>query len=174
MPSLVRLSAHAVAGFAIAIAPLFAHRADAQLPIPSLGIAGGITHFDPKGSDAVTTPFGAVRLDIPLIALIAEGSLGAFRPTESGGTRTYIVPEAQLQFPIFPFIVRPYVGVGAGWVQAITGPDPHPNNGTISASAGVRAGLPLVGFGLRAEVRVRTIGSGFSSRAAEWTLGVSR
>jgi hypothetical protein len=174
MSSFIRPSAHAVAGLAIAVASLFAHSVHAQLPIPSLGIAGGVTHFDPKGSNGVTTPFGAVRVDIPLIALIAEGSLGAFRPSEAGGTRTYVVPEAQLQFPIFPFIVRPYVGIGAGWVRAITGPDPHTNSGTISASAGVRAGLPLVGFGLRAEARVRSIGSGFSSHATELTLGVSR
>jgi hypothetical protein len=85
-----------------------------------------------------------------------------------------MIPEAQLQFQLFPMFVRPYVGVGAGYFRAITGPDPHRNDVTLSASAGIRVGLPGLPFGLRTEVRVRGIGSGFSGNTAEWTLGVSK
>jgi hypothetical protein len=37
----------------------------------------------------------------------------------------------------------------------------------------VRVAVPLIGAGVRGEVRVRGIGSGFGGSAAEWTLGVS-
>jgi hypothetical protein len=145
----------------------------AQLPIPSFGIAGGVSHYNLSGTG--TAPIGAVRIDIPLASLIAEGSLAAFRPSEQNGVRrTYIIPEAQLQFQIVPVIVRPYIGIGAGRFRAVSGPDPRPNDLTLSASAGIRAGLPVLPFGLRAEVRVRGIGSGFSGGAAEWTIGITK
>jgi len=152
---------------------LSARGLSAQLPIPSFGIAGGVSHFDLSG--AGSSPIGVVRVDVPLFAVIAEGSLTALRPLEQNGVRrTYVIPEAQLQFQLFPMFVRPYVGVGAGYFRAITGPDPHRNDVTLSASAGIRVGLPGLPFGLRTEVRVRGIGSGFSSNTAEWTLGVSK
>jgi hypothetical protein len=69
-------------------------------------------------------------------------------------------------------LVRPYVGVGAGWVRAVSGSGPDQNDLSLSASAGVRVGIPLTGFGVRAEVRGRTIG-GTSNHAVEWTLGVN-
>jgi hypothetical protein len=168
----IRLRAVA-AGLALISAVLACRSADAQLPIPSFGVAGGVSRFDLSGTGSA--PFGALRVDIPLLSLIAEGSLGAFRPEEQNGVRrTYIIPEAQLQFQIFPIFVRPYVGVGAGWFRAISGPEPHRNDLTLSAAAGIRAGLPILPFGIRAELRLRGIGSGFAERAAEWTLGISR
>lgn len=147
------------------------HAAHAQLPIPSLALVGGVSHYNLDGSGS--TPFGAVRVDVPLLALVAEGSLGVLRPKENTGTRTYIVPEAQLQYQLFPFLVRPYVGVGVGTFKAVAGADPHPSDVTFSGSAGVRATVPLIGFGVRAEARTRAIGSGFGRRSTEWTLGVS-
>ena len=107
--------------------------------------------------------------------VIAEGSVAAFRPSEQNGVhRTYIIPEAQLQFQVVPIIVRPYLGVGAGWFRAVSGAEPRSNDLTLSASVGIRAGLPVLPFGVRAELRVRGIGSGFSGSAAEWTLGISK
>ena len=148
-------------------------RVTAQLPIPRFEIAGGVSKFDMSGTG--TAPFGAVRVDLPLTALIFEGSLGAFRPQEQFGVRrTYIVPEGQIQLQLFPTIIRPYVGVGGGWVRAISGPDPRRNDVTGSLSAGIRAGLPGLPFALRGEVRLRGIGNGFSSSASEWTIGLSR
>src|SRR4051812_24158951 len=66
-------------------------RASAQLPIPSLSIVGGVSHWDLSGTG--TSPFGAVRVDVPLLFIIGEGSLGIFRAKEDAGTRTYIIPE---------------------------------------------------------------------------------
>jgi len=147
-------------------------RAHAQLPVPALGIVGGVSHF--HLSTAGTAPFGAVRLELPLAALVAEGSLGVFRPNEDTVHRTYIIPEAQLQWQLLPVIVRPYIGAGIGWFRAVSGPSPTPNDVTYSASAGVRVGLPFLGFGLRAEARTRGIGAGFSRKATELTVGVSK
>ena len=145
--------------------------ARAQLPIPSLAIVGGVSHYDLSGTGS--TPIGALRVDIPLLSLVAEGSLGVMRPKEDVGTRTYIIPEAQLQYQLFPMVIRPYLGAGAGLFKAISGVDPHRSDLTVSAAAGVRATMPLLGFGFRGEVRIRGIGSGFSGSATELTLGLS-
>jgi hypothetical protein len=162
-----------VVAFVIAPALALATRLPAQLPIPTFGIAGGVSHFDLSGSGS--TPIAAVRVDLPLFPLIAEGSLTAFRPNEQNGVRrSYIIPEVQLQYQLFPMFVRPYVGVGAGYFRAITGPDPQQNDVTYSASAGIRAGVPTLPFSVRTELRVRGIGSGFARSATEWTIGISR
>jgi hypothetical protein len=159
--------------FLVAPALPSASRLSAQLPIPTFGLAGGVSHFDLSGTGSA--PIAAVRVDLPLFPLIAEGSLTAFRPDEQNGVRrSYVIPEAQLQFQLFPMFVRPYVGVGAGYFRAITGPDPHRNDVTYSASAGIRAGFPTLPFSVRAEFRVRGIGSGFGGSTTEWTIGVSR
>ena len=160
---------------ALVITPALAsaRRLTAQLPIPTFGLAGGVSHFDLSGTGSA--PIAVLRLDLPLFPLIAEASLTAFRPNEQNGVRrSYIIPEAQLQYQLFPMFVRPYVGVGAGYFRAITGPDPHPNEVTYSASAGIRAGVPTLPFSLRTELRARGIGSGFSANAIEWTIGISR
>src|SRR4051812_12340703 len=158
-------------GGSLCLGMMAAQSAHAQLPIPSVAVVGGVSFFDLSGTGS--TPIGAVRLDIPLLALVAEGSFGVMRPKEDAGTRTYIIPEAQLQYQLFPLLVRPYIGVGAGWFRAVSGPDQHTNDLTLSASAGVRFSIPLVPFGLRAEARVRGIGSGFTGSASELTVGAS-
>jgi hypothetical protein len=145
--------------------------ARAQLPIPSFAVVGGVSHYDLSGTG--TTPIGAVRVDIPLLLFVAEGSLGVMRPKEDVGTRTYIIPEVQLQYQLLPILIRPYIGVGGGLFKAIAGPDPQRSLVTASASAGIRATLPLTGLGFRVEGRVRGIGSGFGSSSAELTFGVS-
>jgi hypothetical protein len=145
--------------------------AAAQLPFPTFAVVGGVSHFDLAGTG--TGPIGAARVDIPLLLLLAEGSFGVMRAKEDMGTRTYIIPEAQLQYQLLPLLVRPYLGVGAGWFRAVSGPDPHRNDVTLSASAGVRFSIPLLPLGLRAEARFRGIGSGFNSSATELTVGAS-
>lgn len=159
----------AVAALTFAAVP--AASLQAQLPIPSFGIAGGVSHYDLPASGS--TPFGALRVDVPLFTLIAEGSVGVMRPDEGlGSDRTYLIPEAQLQWQLLPVLVRPYIGVGAGWFDAVAGTSPHTSVGTLSASAGIRVTIPLTGIGVRAEARTRSIG-GVSRRATEWTLGAS-
>ncbi|HXT19014.1 MAG TPA: hypothetical protein VN706_25530 [Gemmatimonadaceae bacterium] len=143
----------------------------AQLPIPSFAVVGGVSNYNLNGSGSA--PIGALRVDVPLIALVAEGSLGVFRPTVNDTARTYVIPEVQLQWQLLPLLVRPYLGVGAGWFRAVSGPDPHRNDLTLSASAGVRFSIPLLPIGLRAEARVRGMGSGFGDHATELTVGAS-
>jgi len=156
----------------VATALTIARPARAQLPVPSFSVAGGVSSYDLAGTG--TAPFGVARLDLSLLSVIAEGSVGVFRPAEDGDVhRTYIIPELQLQYQILPILIRPYVGVGAGAFRAIAGPDPHRSDLTLSASAGVRVGIPLTPIGARGEVRVRGIGSGFNASAIEWTLGLS-
>lgn len=170
MKTLIRLL---LAGLIIGAVVLSPRQASAQLPIPRFEIAGGVSKFELSGTG--TAPFGAVRVDLPLSALVLEGSFGAFRPQENFGVRrTYVVPEGQIQLQLFPAIIRPYIGVGGGWVRAVSGPDPRRNDVTGSLSAGIRAGLPDLPFALRGEVRLRGIGSNFSQRASEYTIGLSR
>jgi hypothetical protein len=143
--------------------------ADAQLPIPKLSVAGGVSHYSLGTSG--TSGLGALRLEVPLVSLVGEGSLALFRPTIDGVARTALIPEAQVQWQFFPVLVRPYVGVGGGWIVATSGPAPHPTTGTLSASAGVRIGVPFTPLTARGEVRYRTAGS--SRHATELTLGAS-
>lgn len=160
-----------VACLAIALQAVSPRVARAQLPIPSVSVMGGISQYDLSGTG--TTPFAAARLTVPLLFAVAEGSIGIMRPDEQSGTHTYIIPEVQLQWQLFPLLVKPYVGIGAGMFQAISGPGTHTSVFTGSASAGIRVAVPVIGAGLRAELRVRGIGSGFGSSAAEWTAGLT-
>lgn len=155
-----------------AVAFVIARPSRAQLPVPSFSVAGGVSNYDLSGTGSA--PFGVARLDLSLLSLVAEGSVGVLRPAEDGDVhRTYIIPEAQLQYQFLPLLVRPYLGVGAGLFKAIAGPDPQRSDLTLSASAGVRIGIPLTPIGARAEVRVRGIGSDFNGAATEFTLGLS-
>ncbi len=155
--------------FALCVIP--AGRALAQLPIPSLSIVGGVSQWDLSGTGS--SPFASLRLDIPLLFVIGEGSVGVFRAKEQTGTSTYVIPEAQIQWQLLPLLVKPYVGVGGGFFRAISGPSQSGNQFTGSVSAGVRVGVPLIGAGLRGEVRARGIGTNFSGSAVEYTLGLS-
>ncbi|HVX40911.1 MAG TPA: hypothetical protein VHB25_15180 [Gemmatimonadaceae bacterium] len=156
---------------AAALSLCLASAARAQLPIPSMALVGGVSHYTLSSSSG-STPIGALRVDIPVVVAVLEGSLAAFRPQDAGAAHTYIIPEAQLQWQLFPTIVRPYLGAGLGWFKSISGSTPHGNDLTTSLSAGVRVGIPLVPITGRAEIRVRGIG-GFSDHATELTIGGS-
>ena len=153
------------------LSALTATTAHAQLPIPSMALVGGVSHYHLSGSSG-STAIGAVRVDIPVVVAVLEGSLAAFRPQDAGSAHTYIIPEAQLQWQLFPTVVRPYIGAGLGWFKSISGSSPHGNDLTTSLSAGIRVGVPLVPISGRAEVRVRGIG-GFSDHATELLIGGS-
>ena len=153
------------------VAPVLSASASAQLPFPKLSLAGGVSHYDFGTSG--TSALGALRLELPLVSLVGEGSVALFRPTIDGVARTALIPEAQLQWQFSPVLVRPYIGAGGGWIVAMSGPSPHPTSGTLSASAGVRVGIPFTPLTARGEVRLRTMGSGTSRHATELTLGAS-
>ncbi|MEO8335730.1 MAG: hypothetical protein ABI664_12205 [bacterium] len=147
-------------------------RAAAQmLAVPHVSLMGGVSQFDLAGTGRA--PFGAIRLDVPLVFVIAEASVGVFRPKEDFGTSTYIIPEVQIQYQFVPYLVKPYAGIGGGVVRAISGPGTHTSEFTGSASGGVRVAVPVIGATFRAEVRARGIGSSFDGSAVEYTLGLS-
>jgi hypothetical protein len=141
----------------------------AQLPIPRPAIVGGVSFYD-LGESGQSTPIAALRVDLPLVLFTAEGSLGVFRPKVDGETRTYIIPEVQAQYQLFPALVRPYLGVGIGWLNPVSGGGSK--EVTYSASAGMRVGLPALPIGFRGEARVRA-GNGLKRQATELTLGIS-
>jgi hypothetical protein len=146
-----------------------ARTARAQLPIPQFSIMGGVTH----SSGTNSSPIGELRLNIPIIALSAEGNFGVAHVSQSGVSQTFIIPEAQLQYPFLPFLVKPYVGIGGGWIKAVSGPGDHNNAGTFSVSAGVRIAPPLIGIGLRGEIRYRAVGSTIGNNMTDFTVGIS-
>ncbi|MES3034065.1 MAG: hypothetical protein V4813_08710 [Gemmatimonadota bacterium] len=125
-----------------------------------------MTQFDLSGTGNALII--SARADVALQRwLLAEGAVSAFRPDEQfGQRRTYVVPEAQLQLQI-PFgTLRPYLGLGAGYVFAS-----GRQQVTASTAAGLRVRVAAVD--LRGELRVRGFGSEFSGAAAEWTFGAA-
>jgi hypothetical protein len=170
-------SRHLLRSLALFISLIASSRAESQASggsptMSGFSIALGVSHYDldHKGS----TPFGAIRLALPLATFVLEGSLGAFRPElENGEHRTFLIPETQLQWQLFPIFVKPYLGAGVGWFKAVSGPSPRRDDLTFSASAGVRLGIPIAGLSFRGEARARTIGSSDGS-AVEWTIGIGK
>jgi hypothetical protein len=143
---------------------------------PAVSLAAGAFQFDLSGTG--TAPMVAGRAEFPLNQFfLAEGGLSVARPKQQfGGTTTFFVPEAQLQaqLPLAGGHVAPYLGVGAGYAidrrtSAFGGTRSDP---TFSGATGVRYWLTDA-FGLRAELRVRGVGTGFGGSAAEWTLGTA-
>jgi len=146
--------------------------AGGQLPIPRPNIVGGVTHYRLGDSlSSGTSAFGALRVDVPVLSVVAEGSLGLFRGTENDVHHTYVIPEVQAQWQFFPLLVRPYAGVGIGWIHPFSS-SPTGTRATFSGSLGVRAGLPASPIAFRAEVRTRTVGTSFSRHANELTVGL--
>jgi hypothetical protein len=151
---------------------LLPRAAVAQFPlVPQFSVVGGVSYFDLDGTG--TTAIGEARVNIPIFMLSADGSFGVMHAHENDGGHTYIIPEAQLLIPFLPFLVKPYVGFGGGWFKAVSGPDPHHEAGTFSVSAGVRIAPPLIGIGLRGEVRYRAIGSTVGNSTTDFTIGIS-
>jgi len=157
---------------AIALLSTLGVAARGQLPIPRPSLVAGVTHTKLGDSlSSSTSAIGGLRIDVPLLAVVAEGSVAVFRATEEDERHTYIIPEVQAQWQLFQLLIRPYVGVGAGWFHPFSGSSLG-NQATYSASFGVRAGIPLSPVAFRAEFRTRTIGSTFNRHANEFTVGV--
>jgi hypothetical protein len=143
---------------------------------PAVSLAAGAFQFDLSGTG--TAPMIAARGELPLNRFfLAEGGLVVARPEQQfGGTTTFFVPEAQIQAqaPLADGRVAPYLGVGAGYAidrrsSAFGGTRSDP---TFSAATGVRYWVTDQ-LGLRGELRVRGVGSGFAGSAAEWTLATA-
>ena len=143
----------------------------ATAQFPTITVVGGGAHFDLDGSGIA--PCGAFRLTLPFLALAGEAGIGLVRPNEKAATRTYMIPEVQIQWRMSSFLVKPYVGVGGGSFGAIAGPSPQPSDGTVSAAIGARAGIPFTNLAANAEIRGRAIGPGLARNELEFTLGAS-
>jgi len=134
-------------------------------------IIGGVSQWDLSGTG--TSPFLGARIDRELNSVfLGEAGVTAMRPAEQFGERvTYLFPEVQLQAQL-PFrVVRPYLGVGGGYGIASSRGE-HSSEGTVAGAGGVRILVPNSSTTLRAELRVRGVGTGFTGSTAEWTLGV--
>ena len=134
-----------------------------------VGFVSGVSQFDLSGTG--TTTIVGIRFDRSIRRwLIAEGALSFINPREQSFERsTYAIPELQLQAQwAAPRFLRPYVGVGGGW---LIGTEGQGRRGTASTAVGLRYVGQASPFGARAELRVRGVGQLFGSSAAEWTLG---
>ncbi len=99
-----------------------------------------------------------------------EGALESFHPQEQFGLSSrYTIPEVQLQVQYPGRVVRPYLGVGGGYVLASDGRE---KQGTGSGALGFRVAPQNAPVAVLAELRVRGIGKSFGGSAAEWTVGL--
>ena len=141
---------------------------------PAVSVSAGAFQYDLSGTG--TAPMLAVRAEYPLARYaLVEGGLTAARPEQQfGRTSTFLAPEAQLQAQLPLGRVAPYIGVGAGAAFDSRGDafGGTRSDLTVSGAGGLRAQLTEQ-VGVRAELRVRGIGTGFTGSAAEWTLGAA-
>jgi len=140
---------------------------------PAVAVAAGLIHWDLSGTGS--SPYVALRGDAPLGTkwVLGEIGVGYFSTDEQfGQRRSYVVPEAQVHFQWPMRIASPYVGVGGGWFRGSGGGESRAEV-TTSVAAGLRLALAAFPLGMRAELRVRGIGTDYSGSAAEWTAGAS-
>jgi hypothetical protein len=86
------------------------------------------------------------------------------------------IAEGQLQLQLPAAVLRPYIGLGGGWLHYFNNTAGRTaTSPTLSASAGLRVALAAALL-LRGELRLRTWGSGrnsgFHNNAAEFTAGL--
>jgi hypothetical protein len=142
-------------------------------PRPAISLSLGVSQFDLSGTG--NTSIVAVRGEYPLLpALLIEGGVTVARPQQAFSDRaTLLMPELQLQLQL-PKRVAPFIGLGTGFahdgVIARYGGDA--NQMTFSGAAGLRAAITRQ-VGLRAELRVRYFGAGFTGATADWTVGAA-
>lgn len=140
---------------------------------PRVSLMAGVSQFDLSGTgDALTT---AVRVDGDVTPILLwEAGLGFSFPEQQfdEDKTTLMIPEAQVQLQR-PGRFAPYLGIGAGVAFDFRGDDVGTRvDPTFSGAVGARFDLATQ-VGLRGELRVRGVGTGFEGSAAEWTLGLT-
>jgi len=150
----------------------------AQTATREVSFAVGASQFDASGTG--TAPIVAIHAATPLVGqwMLGEVSFSyASLDEQFSTTNTRVgVGEGQLQAQFPATRVRPYVGLGGGWLHYF-------NNAagrsaatpTVSGSVGLR--MPVASsLMLRGELRLRSWkgggGSGFVNSAAEFTAGM--
>ena len=142
---------------------------------PTISASVGIMQYDLSGVG--DSWMAAVRFDQPLATRywLLEGGLVLARPGQQfGDTTTFAVAEAQLQLQWPTIRLSPYLGAGGGIALDLRDDADGgvQSDLTLSVSGGGRFQL-RERLGMRAELRVRGIGTGFTGSTAEWTLGLS-
>jgi hypothetical protein len=142
--------------------------------IPTLTLSGGVMQYDLSGTGDEMMYAARVEAPYSRLLILEGGIAGARLKQQFGDTTTFIVVDgqAQLQWPLR--VVRPYIGAGAGMSIDARDDEDGGTDTDIALSAAVGARAPLRDrLGMRAELRVRGIGTNFSGSTAEWTLGLS-
>jgi len=149
-----------------------------QTPIREFSLAVGASQYDASGTG--TAPMGAFRYSAPIVGrwLLGDLSLSYASLDEQFSTsNTHVgVVEGQVQAQL-PFnSVRPYIGVGGGWLHYFSNAAGRPATGqTASGSVGLR--IPVASaLIVRGEMRLRMWESGrnqgLHNNAAEFTAGL--
>jgi hypothetical protein len=137
----------------------------------TLTLVAGLSQWDLSGTGNSVIFAGRVDYPVGPPWLLGEGSLAGFHADEQGGGNTYVIPEVQLQIQV-PRALAPYLGVGAGAFVRGSGTGGDRSSLTTSAAVGIRLWEIVPRAVLRAELRIRGIGSEFTGSAAEWTGGI--
>jgi hypothetical protein len=150
----------------------------AQTSSREVSFAAGASQFDASGTG--TAPIAALRAAAPLVGqwLLGEASLAYASLDEQFSTsNTHVgVGEAQLQVQFPAARVRPYLGLGGGWLHYFNNAAGRSaTTPTVSASTGLRIPVSSALL-LRGELRLRSwksgSNSGFHNDAAEFTAGM--
>lgn len=138
---------------------------------PAVSFLAGPSPYDLSG--AGTGFAAAIRFDIPSgRVFIIEPGFGFFRyRTRFGQTISYLLPEISLQFQPARGTIRPYLGVGAGFSEYLTGPGASP--GTVHAAAGLRVGVTR-DYGFRGEVRLRGLDPFHGGHMTDVVVGLTK
>jgi hypothetical protein len=163
---------------ACAVSICVATSAIAQAPRHEISLGGGISQFDASGTG--TAPVGVLRISAPLVGnwILADlGFLYASMEEQLSAVNTRVgIAEGQVQLQIPMRAVRPYVGLGGGWLHYF-------NNDagsaatvtTVSGSLGLRVPVSRKVL-FRGELRLRAWesrgGGGYNNSAAEITAGL--
>lgn len=142
-----------------------------ERPSPAVSLLAGPSSYNLSGTGTALT--AAVRFDVPTGRwFIIEPGIGFFRyRTRFGQTIKYLLPEIGFQFQPGRGAVRPYVGVGAGFSEYLTGPGASP--GTVHAAAGLRVGVTR-NYGIRGEIRVRGLDPFSGQRMTDLSVGLTK
>ena len=137
----------------------------------AVAVLAGVSQYDLSGTG--TTPFGAVRFDLPVArAIIVEPGLTLLPYEPQFGERvTHILPEVQLQVQRAASVFRPYLGAGLGASWAVRSGEDEVDF-TLAGSGGVRL-VTQSAWVLRAELRVRVIDP-WVGTTADWSIGFGR
>src|SRR2546423_6351652 len=147
-----------------------------QVRMREVSMAAGFSQFDASGTG--TAPVAALRVAAPLVSPWLLGDLNfvyASLDEQFSTTNTRIgVAEGQLQAQWPSTRIRPYLGLGGGWLHYFNNAASRPSTGpTLSAAAGLRVAAARMIY--RGELRLRaweSAGGGYNNSAAEFTAGV--